>query len=228
MVSLNTLFTLGILGAGLLAFTSLGGAGGIGTKPGGYLGGGLRDFQQNISSSFNQALKGLNPFAAEAAPPREPIIDLQLSSDPSRYTDPATVERNLQNATDMNTGQPIGTSPQLPDPYTTKTDGGQVDTSPAPQATPIETTQEPEVRSGIPAVSTQGIVIPATTPTSYLERITQYVAQPLTVLAPQQATSIAISRAKSNYGGYDSPNQQNRALQNLLASNAQKYGEYFN
>ena len=39
MVSLNTLFTLGILGAGLLAFTSLGGAGGIGTKAGGYLGG---------------------------------------------------------------------------------------------------------------------------------------------------------------------------------------------
>ena len=88
--------------------------------------------------------------------------------------------------------------------------------------------EEPEVRTVIPAVSTQGIVIPATTPTSYLERITQYVAQPLTVLAPQQATSIAISRAKSNYGGYDSPNQQNRALQNLLASNAQKYGEYFN
>lgn len=221
MVSLNTLFTLGILGAGLLAFTSLGGAGGIGQR----IGGGFKAFQDNLIAGFTGAL---NPFGAEAAPTREPIIDLQLSSDPSRYTDPATVERNLQNATDMNTGQPIGTSPQLPDPYTTKTDGGQVDTSPAPQATPIETTQEPKVESGIP--NQGGGVIPIAPKPSgtYLERITTYVQQPLTTITPREAASNVISRAKSDYGGFGSPNQQNRALQSLIASNAQKYGEYFN
>ena len=64
MVSLNTLFTIGVIGAGLLAFTSLGGAGGIGQRLGGSLGGGIRSFNENISTSFNQALQGLNPFAA--------------------------------------------------------------------------------------------------------------------------------------------------------------------
>ena len=44
MVSLNTLFTIGVIGAGLLAFTSLGGAGGIGQRLGGSLGGGIRSF----------------------------------------------------------------------------------------------------------------------------------------------------------------------------------------
>ena len=52
MVSLNTLFTLGVIGAGLLAFTSLGGAGGIGQKLGASFGGGIRSFNENISTSF--------------------------------------------------------------------------------------------------------------------------------------------------------------------------------
>jgi len=222
MVNLNTLFTLGILGAGLLAFTSLGGAGGIGQR----IGGGFKAFQDNLVGGFTGAL---NPFGA-AATSGEPKINLQLSSDPSRYTDPATVERNLQNAIDINTGQPIGSSPQLPDPYDSKTGGGQVDTSPSPQATPIETTPEPEVKSGIPAVSTQGIVIPAATPTSgsYLDRISTYVAQPLTTITPRQASSNVISRAKSDYGGFGDAASQNRALQSLIATNAQKYGSYFN
>ena len=220
MVSLNTLFTLGIIGAGLLAFTSLGGAGGIGQR----IGGGFKAFQDNLLSGFTGAL---NPFGAAAAPANEPIIDLQLSSNPSRYTDPATVERNLQNATDMNTGQPIGTSPQLPDPYDSKTGGGQVDTSPAPQATPIETTQEPKVQSGVPNQG-GGTIPPAPKPSSYVERITQYVAQPLTTITPSQAAQQNVSRAKQDYGGYGSAAQQNTALSNLIATNAQKYGSFFN
>jgi len=218
MVSLNTLFTLGILGAGLLAFTSLGGAGGIGQR----IGGGFKAFQDNLIGGFTGAL---NPFGP-AATSSEPLIDLQLSNDPSRYTDPATVEKNLENAIDMNTGQPIGTSPQLPGPYDSKTGGGQVDTSPAPQATPIETTEEPKVETGIPNQGGGVIPIPQK-PSTYLERITQYVAQPLTTLTPSQAAKQNVSRSKQDYGGYGSANQQNTALQNLLATNAQKYGEYF-
>lgn len=222
MVSLNTLFTLGVIGAGLLAFTSLGGAGGIGQR----IGGGFKAFQDNLIGGFTGAL---NPFGgAGVVESKPPLIDLQLSNDPSRYTDPATVAQNLQNATDMNTGQPIGTSPQLPDPYDSKTAGGRVDTSPAQQATPIETTPEPQVRSGIPAVSTQGVVVPTPAPSgSYLERISTYVAQPLTTITPRQASSNVISRAKSDYGGFGSAASQNRALQSLIATNAQKYGSFF-
>jgi|TARA_R110000824_G_scaffold338369_1_gene524844 hypothetical protein len=217
MVSLNTLFTLGIIGAGLLAFTSLGGAGGIGQR----IGGGFKAFQDNLIGGFTGAL---NPFGAAAT--GEPLINLQLSDDPSRYTDPAIVEKNLQNAIDMNTGQPIGTSPQLPDPYDSKTGGGQVDTSPTPQATPIQTTQEPKVESGIPNQG-GGVILFSPKPNTYFERITQYVAQPLTTLTPSQAAKQNISRSKQDYGGYGSANQQNQTLQNLLAVNAQKYGEYF-
>ena len=44
----------------------------------------------------------------------------------------------------------------------------------------------------------------------------------------RQAAKIEISRQKSDYGGYGSANQQNQALQSLLAANAEKYGSYFN
>ena len=40
MVRASTLLTLGLIGAGLLAFTSLGGAGGIGQR----IGGGFKSF----------------------------------------------------------------------------------------------------------------------------------------------------------------------------------------
>ena len=90
MVSLNSLITIGIIGAAALAFTSLGGAGGIGSRIGGSFGGGIRSFNENISSSFNAALQGLNPFAAAEESTGEKI-NLQLASDPSMYTDPSTV-----------------------------------------------------------------------------------------------------------------------------------------
>lgn len=216
MVSLNTLFTLGVIGAGLLAFTSLGGAGGIGQR----IGGGYKSFVDNLIGGFSGA-----------AATGEPKINLQLSSDPSRYTDPATVERNLQNAIDMNTGQPIGTSSRLPDPYDSSTNGGAVDTSPTSEAQPkppIEVPSEPEVIVGVPSPRGVGIPLPQPSGTSYLERISQYVSQPLTVLPQRQAAKIEISRQKSDYGGYGSANQQNQALQSLLAANAEKYGSYFN
>jgi hypothetical protein len=127
MVSLNTIFTLGVIGAGLLAFTSLGGAGGIGQRLGGSFGGGIRSFNENISSSFNAALQGLNPFAAAQETPGEKI-NVTLSSDPAMYTDPATVS--------------------LPEPYRPSTSGGAVDTSPIPPATPSRTTTTPEVITG--------------------------------------------------------------------------------
>jgi hypothetical protein len=191
MVSLNTIFTLGVIGAAALAFTSLGGAGGIGSRIGGSFGGGIRSFNENITSSFNAALQGLNPFAAAQESTGEKI-NLQLSSDPSMYTDPTTVT--------------------LPEEYKPNRNGGAVDTSPLPAAIPAQTTRTPEVISG----------------KSYLEKTLQYVQQPLTVISQPQAAINVISRAKSDYGGYGSASSQNRELQSLLATNAQKYGSYFN
>ena len=116
----------------------------------------------------------------------------------------------------------------LPIPYEPTVPGGAVDTSPLPQATPIETTEKPEVISGVP---NQGEVIIPQTPKptgTYLERITTYVQQPLSTITPTQAAQQNISRAKQDYGGYGSANQQNAALQSLIATNASKYSEYFN
>jgi hypothetical protein len=191
MVSLNTIFTLGVIGAGLLAFTSLGGAGGIGQKLGGTFGGGIRSFNENITRSFNAALQGLNPFAAAQESEGEKI-NLTLSSDPAMYTDPKSVT--------------------LPEPYRPSAPGGAVDTSPIPPAIPSRTTPTPEVITG----------------KTYLERTLQYVQQPLTVIEPRQAQLNVIARAKSDYGGYGSASSQSRELQSLLATNAAKYGSYFN
>ena len=127
MVSLNSLITIGIIGAAALAFTSLGGAGGIGSRIGGSFGGGIRSFNESITSSFNAALQGLNPFAAAEESTGEKI-NLQLSSDPSMYTDPSTVT--------------------LPEEYKPNRNGGAVDTSPIVLATPTQTTRTPEVISG--------------------------------------------------------------------------------
>lgn len=225
MVSLNTLFTLGVIGAGLLAFTSLGGAGGIGQRIGGSLGGGIRSFNENISTSFNQALQGLNPFGgAGVVESKPPLINLQLSNDPSRYTDPATVAQNLQNATDMNTGQPIGTSPQLPDPYDSKTGGGRVDTSPAPQATPIETSFQPQVISGVvePSFAAKYTFVPPQEGKLDVSKAFEFINVGSTYNSQNRA-----QRAASNYGGYGSETSQNNQLASLIATNASKYGAYF-
>ncbi len=209
MVRASTLLTLGLIGAGLLAFTSLGGASGIGQR----IGGGFKAFSESLTGGFTGAFQG-GAIDLGKAPTSQPVkYDLQLSDDPSDYYDPKTVEKNLQDA--------------LPVPYEPTVPGGAVDTAPLPQATPIKTTQTPEVISGIP---NQGQVnIPqAPKPTgSYLERITTYVQQPLTTLTPQQASRNVLTRAKSDYGGYGSANQQNAALQSLIATNAAKYSEYF-
>tara|TARA_Y100001963_G_scaffold6982_1_gene9006 strand:- start:841 stop:1437 length:597 start_codon:yes stop_codon:yes gene_type:complete len=198
MVRASTLLTLGLIGAGLLAFTSLGGASGIGQR----IGGGFKAFSDSLTGGFQG---GAISFGK--APASQPVkYDLQLSDDPSDYYDPKTVEKNLQEA--------------LPVPYEPTVPGGAVDTAPLPQATPIETTQKPEVKSGIPTT-------PKPTGT-YLERITTYVQQPLSVLSPSTAAQQNISRAKQDYGGYGSSSQQNAALQSLLATNASKYGSYFN
>ena len=206
MVRASTLLTLGLIGAGLLAFTSLGGAGGIGQR----IGGGFKSFTDNLVGGF----QGVIPSIDKAQSSQPIKYDLQLSDDPSDYYDPKTVEKNLEDV--------------LPIPYEPTVPGGAVDTSPLPQATPIETTEKPEVISGVP---NQGEVIIPQTPKptgTYLERITTYVQQPLSTITPTQAAQQNFSRAKQDYGGYGSANQQNAALQSLIATNASKYSEYFN
>ena len=214
MVSLNTIFTLGVIGAGLLAFTSLGGAGGIGSRIGSSFGGGIRSFNENISSSFNAALQGLNPFAAAQE---------SAASTLSGITEPLT--ELVQSPGSGGSG--AGSIETSPSEY--GTGSSAVDTTAAPLATPITTTRQPQVISGV--VNQGGSLgIPAPEPAegSYLQRISRYVDQPLTTVTPRQASVNVISRAKSDYGGYGSASSQNRELQSLLATNAQKYGSYFN
>ena len=215
MVSLNSLITIGIIGAAALAFTSLGGAGGIGSRIGGSFGGGIRSFNENISSSFNAALQGLNPFA------------------PAQESAAATLSGITQPLSDIvqspdSGGSGGGSLTTSPSEYSTGSTAG-VDTTAAPFATPITTTPTPKVVNGFP---NQGgaVGIPAPVPAegSYEQRITRYVEQPLTQVTPQQAQLNVISRAKSDYGGYGSAATQNRALQSMISTNAQKYGSYFN
>ena len=212
MVRASTLLTLGLIGVGLLAFSSLGGASGIGQR----IGGGFKAFSDSLTAGFKPSVIDLGK-----APTSQPIkYNLQLSDNPADYYDPKTVQKNVDKA--------IEKLDDLPVPYDPTVPGGAVDTAPLPQATPIQTTEDPKVESGIP---NQGEVIIPQTPKptgSYLERITTYIQNPLSTITPKQASQQNISRAKQDYGGYGSANQQNAALQSLIATNAAKYSEYFN
>ena len=221
MVSLKSLFTLGILGVGLLAFTSLGGAGGIGTRIGGSVGGGIRSFSDNIISSFNEAL-GING---------EEKVKLELSDDPSKYTDPSTVilppkktlEELDKDLADYRAGQNKDT-PQLPDEFTDDTNGGAVVTSPLPQATPIATTFQPQVISGVitPEFASEYTFVAPQEGKLDVSKAFEFINIGSTYNEPNRA-----ARKASDYGGYGSEQNQNDTLARMIETNANKYSEYF-
>ena len=215
MVSLNTLFTLGIIGAGLLAFTSLGGAGGIGQRIGGSLGGGIRSFNENISTSFNQALQGLNPFAAAQD---------SAAATLSGITQPLSEIVESAGSGGMSAGS-LETSPSE---Y--GTGSSAVDTSAAPKATPISTSFQPQVISGVvePEFAAKFSFVPSQEGKLDVSKAFQYINQPLSVVNDQsQVAKISNTRSASNYGGYGNAAQQNAALASLIQTNANKYSEYF-
>ena len=215
MVSLNTLFTLGIIGAGLLAFTSLGGAGGIGQRIGGSLGGGIRSFNENISTSFNQALQGLNPFAAAQE---------SAASTLSGITQPLSEIVESKGSGGMS----AGSLEASPSEY--GTGSSAVDTSAAPKATPISTSFQPQVISGVvePEFAAKFSFVPPQEGKLDVSKAFQFINQPLSVVNDRsQVAKISNTRAKSNYGGYGTASQQNAALASLIQTNANKYSEYF-
>lgn len=215
MVSLNTLFTLGVIGAGLLAFTSLGGAGGIGQRIGGSLGGGIRSFNENISTSFNQALQGLNPFAAAQD---------SAAATLSGITQPISEVVESVGSGGLSAGS-LETSPSEYGSGSTA-----VDTSGAPKATPISTSFQPQVISGVvePEFAAKYSFVAPKQGALDVSKAFQYINQPLSVVNDtSQVAKISNTRAASNYGGYGTASQQNTALASLIATNASKYGAYF-
>ena len=215
MVSLNTLFTLGVIGAGLLAFTSLGGAGGIGQRLGGSLGGGIRSFNENISTSFNQALQGLNPFAAAQESAQSTL---------SGITEPLSSIVGSPGSGGMSAGS-LETSPSE---Y--GSGSSAVDTSPAPPATPISTSFRPQVISGDidPTFAAKYSFVAPQEGKLDVSKAFQFINNPLSVVNDRsQVAKISNTRAASNYGGYGTASQQNAALASLIETNANKYSEYF-
>jgi len=209
MVSLNTLFTLGIIGAGLLAFTSLGGAGGIGQRIGGSLGGGIRSFNENISTSFNQALQGLNPFAAAQE---------SAASTLSGITQPISEIVESVGSGGMSAGS-LETSPSE---Y--GSGSSAVDTSPAPPATPITTSFQPQVISGVisPEFAAKYSFVPPKEGALDVSKAFEFINVGSTYNKPNRA-----ARKASDYGGYGSEQKQNDTLAGLIETNAAKYSEYF-
>ena len=209
MVSLNTLFTLGVIGAGLLAFTSLGGAGGIGQRLGGSLGGGIRSFNENISTSFNQALQGLNPFAAAQE---------SAASTLSGITQPISEVVESVGSGGMSAGS-LETSPSEYGSGSTA-----VDTSAAPKATPISTSFQPQVISGgvDPTFAAKYSFVAPQEGKLDVSKEFEFINIGSTYNEPNRA-----ARKASDYGGYGSEQNQNDTLARMIETNANKYSEYF-
>ncbi len=214
MVSLNTLFTLGVIGAGLLAFTSLGGAGGIGQRIGGSLGGGIRSFNENISTSFNQALQGLNPFAAAQD---------SAAATLSGITQPISEVVESVGSGGLSAGS-LETSPSE---Y--GTGSSAVDTSSAPKATPITTSFLPQVISGVvePEFAAKYSFVPPQEGKLDVSKTFEFINVGSTYNSQNRAQRAAATVDGRGYGGYGSETSQNNQLASLIATNASKYGAYF-
>ena len=215
MVSLKTIFTLGVIGAGLIAFTSLGGAGGIGQRLGGSLGGGIRSFNENISTSFNQSLQGLNPFAA---------AQQSAASTLSGITQP--ISQIVQSA--GSGGMSGGSLETSPSEF--GSGSSAVDTSGAPLAIPITTSFLPQVISGVvePEFGAKYSFVEPQEGKLDVSKAFEFINVGSTY-NKRNLEKRAASGAKlgSTYGGYGSEQTQNDTLASLIQTNASKYSEYF-
>jgi len=214
MVSLKTLFTLGVIGAGLLAFTSLGGAGGIGQRIGASLGGGIRSFNENISTSFDQALQGLNPFAAAQE---------SAASTLSGITQPISeVVESVGSG-----GVSAGSLETSPSEY--GSGSSAVDTSAAPKATPITTSFQPQVISGViePEFAAKYSFVAPQEGKLDVSKAFEFINVGSTYNSQNRGQRAASTVDGRGYGGYGSETEQNNALASLIATNASKYGAYF-
>ena len=110
------------------------------------------------------------------------------------------------------------------------TGSSAVDTSAAPKATPISTSFQPQVISGVvePEFAAKFSFVPPQEGKLDVSKAFQFINQPLSVVNDRsQVAKISNTRAKSNYGGYGTASQQNAALASLIQTNANKYSEYF-
>jgi len=121
MVSFRTIAILGAIAIAIPIFIGLGGAGGIGSRIGGSIGGGLRTFGETLTGSFTAGLfNAINPFAdtggnepavlpeptcgtgtkenifgqcvpAEVAPPPEPTLSPENTFIPQVFAEPTPI-----------------------------------------------------------------------------------------------------------------------------------------
>ncbi len=99
-----------------------------------------------------------------------------------------------------------------------------VDTSAAPKATPITTSFQPQVISGVvePEFAAKYSFVAPQEGKLDVSKAFEFINVGSTYNSQNRA-----QRAASNYGGYGSETSQNNALASLIATNASKYGAYF-
>ena len=209
MVSLNTVITLGVLGAIVAGFYGLGGAKGIGER----IGSGLSSFGQAFQSGISSSL----------------IPTVTTPTTPSNLDLKKLEETGIAQGTRLDQ-----LNQQTMDNFGGKITSEQVIVNAEKVRNPDEKIISTEFKEAVQA----GVITPnfaekysfqppVKTGQLDVSRTFDYIARPTKFITPTQASRNEIQKAKSNYGGYGSSINQSTALAQAIAQSARDNPSYF-
>tara|TARA_Y100000590_G_scaffold469221_1_gene655618 strand:- start:1886 stop:2521 length:636 start_codon:yes stop_codon:yes gene_type:complete len=210
MVSIKTGLTLGLIAAFVLFSNQIGTA----------LGKGVRGFGESVISGITNPLTAAIPTVVTATTPANSVLtNLQKQA--------GQLQTNIEEAIQAGTNLGGSVNPEASASGSIATAGG---TPTVPQApTPIATSFKSALESGLvePSFAEKYSFVAPQEGKLDVSKTFQYIADPVSVVGSRQASSIATSRAKSNYGGYSSSINQSTALAQAIQASAAANPEYF-
>jgi len=210
MVSIKTGLTLGLIAAFVLFSNQIGTA----------LGKGVRGFGESVISGITNPLTAAIPTVVTATTPANSVLtNLQKQA--------GQLQTNIEEAIQAGTNLGGSVNPEASASGSIATAGG---TPTVPQApTPIATSFKSALEGGLvePSFAEKYSFVAPQEGKLDVSKTFQYIADPVSVVGRSAASSIATSRAKSNYGGYSSSINQSTALAQAIQASAAANPEYF-
>ena len=215
MVSLKTGLTLGLIAAFVLFSNQIGSA----------LGTGIRGFGQSVIGGITGQPSSLIPtVVTKSTPSNEYLSNLQSNV----VGGLAVADAAVQAATNL--GGALNPESSAAGSIGSTQEGQSTETPTVPQApTPIATSFKSALESGLvePSFAEKYSFVAPQEGKLDVSKTFQYIADPVSVVGSTQASRIATTRAKSNYGGYFSSINQSTALAKAIQASAAANPEYF-
>ena len=212
MVSIKTGLTLGLIAAFVLFSNQIGTA----------LGKGVRGFGESVISGITNPLTAAIPTVVTATTPSNSVLtNLQKQAGQLQ----TNIEEAIQAGTNL--GGSLNPETSAAGSIGSTQSGQSTETPTVP--TPISTSFKSALEGGIvqPSFAEKYSFVAPQEGKLDVSKTFQYIADPISVVGSRQASSIATTRAKSNYGGYSSSINQSTALAKAIQASAAANPEYF-